>query len=70
VDTVLAARHFRYPGDGNRAGDSRPGPHGTVAAVVCGARPQEGRSMDSTDEETITSTEENKAITFREEREK
>jgi hypothetical protein len=35
VDTVLAASNFRDPGNGNRARNFQPGPHETVAAVVC-----------------------------------
>src|ERR1700733_3263703 len=43
----------------------RPGPHGTAAAVVCGTCPREGRCTYRTDEETIMSAEENKAIVGR-----
>jgi hypothetical protein len=65
VGTVLAARHVRHSGEREsrgkfRAGTSRNGGGRRLRGV-----PQEGRYTHCTDEETIMSTEENKAIVGR-----
>jgi predicted ester cyclase len=65
VDTVLAAKHVRHPRERESrgkflAGTSRNGGGRRLRSV-----PQKGRYTRCTDEETIMSTEENKAIVGR-----